>query len=165
MKADLTDLDEDLGDNETIETLTAVRAHWSLFLPALIVAALYGMSWLGLDATGRSGGALARLVFLVLLVAPPLLLAHAFLRFYSAGVAVGPNHVLVARGWPHHEGDQIPLSEIESVSVRSSLIARLLGAGSIHIRLWNGNDIDVRDIADPDRIVEIIRARLRVEQP
>ena len=100
----------------------------------------------------------------MLLVAPPLLVGHAFLRFYSAGVAATQKHILVARGWPHHAGDQIPFSEVESVSVRASFCARLLGAGSLHIRLWDGRNIDARDLAHPEDILEVVNSRLRAER-
>lgn len=165
MIADRTVQDELFPDEEPVEPLAALRAHWSVFLPALLVAALYGASWLVLDAIGHGGGALARLVFLVLVAAPPLLVAHAFLRFHSAGVTVTRKHILVARGWPRQAAERIPLAEVESVSVRASLIARMLGAGSLHIRLWDGRDIDARDLADPHELVEVIRGRLRVERP
>lgn len=165
MSTDETFQDELFKDYEPLDSLAEVEAHWSLFLPAILVGALYGASWLALDATGRSGGALARLVFLVLVAAPPLLLGHAFLRFYSVGVAATRNFILVARGWPHQSAERIPLSEVESVSVRSSLISRLLGAGSLHIRLWDGRDIDARDLARPQKIVDALEGRLHVVRP
>jgi len=165
MNADLSDQDKELGEDEPIEPLAEARAHWSVFLPALIVAALYGVAWLGLDANERAGGALGRLVFLVLLTAPPLLTAHAFLRYYSAGVTVTRKHILVARGWPRYTAERIPLSDVESVTERHSLMARLAGAGGLHIRLWDGRDVDARDLADPHQLVEVIRGRLRVERP
>lgn len=165
MSSDITDLEEELGEEEPLEPLATARAHWSVFLPAVIVAALYGIAWLGLDAAGRTGGALGRLVFLVLLMAPPLLVAHAFLRFYSAGVTVTRKYILVARGWPHYTAERIPLAEVESVTERRSLMSRLLGAGSLHIRLWDGRDVDARDLADPREVVGVIRGRLRVERP
>lgn len=137
-------------DQEEIHPIAEIRAHWSLFLPTLLVALVYGGAWLYVEATGLAGGALARLLFLVLLLAPPLLLAYAFLRYYSTGVALIRNHLLVSPGWPHVGGEQIPLAEIESVSVRASRLGRLLGAGGLHIRLWDGGEIDVRDLAEPD---------------
>jgi len=162
MSTDQTVQDELFPDYETTEPLAEAGAHWSLFLPAILVGALYGAGWLGLDVTGRGGGALARLVFLVLVAAPPLLLGHAFLRFYSAGVVVTAEHILVARGWPHQTAERIPLSEVESVSVRASLLSRLLGSGSLHIRLWDGRDVDARDLARPQDIVEALNGRLHV---
>jgi uncharacterized membrane protein YdbT with pleckstrin-like domain len=152
-------------DGDRIEPLAETGGHWSVFLPALLVAILYGVLWLLLDLTGRGSGALARLIFLVLIAAPPLLLAHAFLRFYSTGVAVTRQHILVARGWPRHMGEQIPLKDVESATLRVSRLSRLLGVGGIHIRLWDGNAIDARDLADPSDVVETIRKRLRVEKP
>lgn len=146
-----------------MEPLADAGAHWSLFLPALLVAVIYGAAWLLLDFGGFGDGALARLIFLVLVAAPPLLWGHAFLRFYSIGVAVTPEHVLIARGWPHHDAIRIPLSEIESATMRTSWLARILGAGSIHIRLWDGSDIDVYDLERPRRVVEIIREHIRLQ--
>jgi len=165
MDPDLDELDEELGDEEPIEPLAKARAHWSVFLPAVIVAALYGLGWVGLDTTGHAGGALGRLVFLVLLTAPPLLVAHAFLRYYSARATVTRKYILLSRGWPRYTAERIPLADVESVTLRRSLVARLVGAGSLHIRLWDGRDIDARDLADPHELVDIIRGRLRVERP
>lgn len=144
-------------------SLAEVGAHWSLFLPAILVAIIYGVAWLLLDFGGHGEGALGRLIFLVLVAAPPLLWGHAFLRFYSTGAAVTQNHVVVARGWPHHEAIRIALSEIESATMRVSWLARMLGAGSIHLRLWDGSEIDVYDLERPDRVVEIIREHIRLQ--
>lgn len=165
MNTEQTVHEEIFPDYDATEPLAEAGAHWSLFVPALLVAVLYGAGWLALETTGRGGGALSRLVFLVLLAAPPLLIAHAFLRFHSAGVMVTGEHILVARGWPHQSGEQIPLSEVESVSVRASLLSRLLGSGSLHIRLWDGRDIDARDLSRPQDIVEALSGRLQVVRP
>lgn len=156
----------EIGEIGTVggsETLAEAGAHWSLFLPAIMVAIIYGVAWLLLDLSGYGEGALGRLIFLVLMAAPPLLWGHAFLRFYSTGAAVTQDHVLVARGWPHHEAVRIALSEIESATMRESWLARRLGAGSIHLRLWDGSDIDVYDLRRPVRVVEIIREHIRLQ--
>ncbi|HXK54197.1 MAG TPA: PH domain-containing protein [Hyphomicrobiales bacterium] len=156
------DSEADIGElAATINPLAETRAHWSLFLPAILVAALYGCAWLILDWNDLAGGALARLVFLVLVAAPPLLWGHAFLRFYSIGVALTETHVLVARGWPHHEARQIDLGEIESATVRVSPLARMLGSGSLHLRMWDGTEIDAYDLKRPDRLAALIRERIR----
>jgi uncharacterized membrane protein YdbT with pleckstrin-like domain len=165
MNTEETVQDELFPDDDAAETLAEAGAHWSLFVPAVLVAALYGASWIALDAAGRGGGALSRLIFLVLVAAPPLLLGHAFLRFYSTGVVVTRDHILVARGWPHQTVERVPLSEVEALSVRASLLARLLGSGSLHIRLWDGRDIDARDLARPQNIVEALTGRLHVVRP
>ncbi|MBZ0216349.1 MAG: hypothetical protein K8F25_07350, partial [Fimbriimonadaceae bacterium] len=84
--------EEDVGDDvladeldgefdETVHPLVETRAHWSLFLPSVVVALIYGLAWLMLAMVGQGGGGLAKIMFLVLVIAPPVLLAHAFLRY------------------------------------------------------------------------------------
>lgn len=147
-------------DEEAIRPLAEVRAHWSLFLPTPIVAAVYGGAWLYVETTALAGGALARLLFLVMLLAPPLLLAYAFLRYYSTGAALTRHHLLLSRGWPHVGGEEIALSEIEAVTVRETWLGRLLGAGTLHVRLRDGGAIATRDLAAPGDFAAAVTARL-----
>ena len=53
------------------------KAHWTLFLPALVVALLYGGLWVFLLVNGKGDTALARIMLLVLMLIVPVLLVRA----------------------------------------------------------------------------------------
>lgn len=149
------------GGEEAIATLADARAHWSLFLPAACVALLYGVSYLLLAVAGKAEGELARLVLLVLAIAPPLLLAGAFLRYYSTGLAVTEDHILVARGWPRRTGEELPLDAVKAVEVLAGRMQRRFGAGQIRLTLASGRRIVISDLARPDSIAAAISERLK----
>ena len=48
--------------------MPAAYAHWSIFLPVLIIIALFGAVWIGLAISGQAGGAIARLSLFVVAV-------------------------------------------------------------------------------------------------
>lgn len=145
---------------EPIRPLAEARAHWSLFVPSVLVALLYGVVWLALDLTGLTGGALSKLIFLTLIFAPPVLLAYAFLRYYSTGVALTENCILVAQGWPHHLGQEIALSDVDAIEARVSTIGRLFGAGGVVIEVTDGHAIEVVDLARPQAFVDAVSRKL-----
>lgn len=147
-------------DEEAIIPLADARAHWSLFLPALLVALLYGVSYLLLFVAGKGDGDLARLVLVVFAVAPPLLLVGAFLRYYSTGLAVTASHVLVARGWPWRTGEEVALTEVSEVSTSAGWMQRRFGAGQVRLVLRGGRSMTVSDLRDPEAIAAAINGRL-----
>lgn len=149
-------------DEEVVVPIAEAHAHWSIFLPALIVAALYAALWAGFKYAGSGDGALGRLLFLVLVLAPPLLIAQAFLRYFSIGVALTEHHVLLVRGWPRTTGRQISLDDVVVVEVNSGFIGQYLGVGGLHFLLRNGQRVGVSDLADPENIAGKIRSALPV---
>jgi len=148
------------AEDEIVVPRAEAHAHWSIFLPALIVALLYALVWAFLKIIGYGDGALGRLIFLVLVIAPPLLIAQAFLRYYSIGIALTENHVLLARGWPRTVGQQYALGDIVVVEVNSGFFGRWMGAGGIHLLLRNGQRIGISDLADPESIADLIRQNI-----
>ncbi|MBL4757116.1 MAG: PH domain-containing protein [Rhizobiales bacterium] len=148
------------AEDEIVVPRAEAHAHWSIFLPAIIVAFLYALIWGFLKITGFGDGALGRLIFLVLVIAPPLLIAQAFLRYYSIGIALTQKHVLLARGWPRTVGRQIALRDIVVVEVNSGILGRWMGAGGIHLLLRNGQRLGISDLADPENIADLIRQNI-----
>ena len=136
------------------------RAHWSLFLPSALVALVYALAWGLLVLTGQGDGALAKVMFLVMMIAPPILLVQAFLRYNSVGLGLTKNHVLVARGWPRMVGEQIELKDLSFVEVRMSLIGRWLGTGKIVLLLKDGRSISISDLDQPESIGETIQSHI-----
>ncbi len=148
------------GEEEVVHPLAETRAHWSLFLPSIAVASVYSIAWALLAMSGRGEGALAKIMFLVLIIATPLLLVQAFLRYKSAGLALTKHHVLVARGWPRLAGEQLDLKDIEKIDFRSGLLGRWLGVGKVVVQLKNGRTVSVSDLSQPKKICDTIRHRI-----
>ncbi len=146
--------------DEMVVPQAEAHAHWSIFLPTGIVAALYAGAWLLLKMSGYGDGDLGRLVFIVVVVAPPLLVAQAFLRYYSIGLALTKHHVLLVKGWPRTSGRQIDLDEIAVVRVTGGTLGNWLGVGGVQLLLKNGRRIGVSDLANPGAIAEDIRQSL-----
>jgi len=90
---------EDYVDDFVREDGVVHAAHWHLFIPTIIIAALYFSGWLVLILLGRIDTSLAKLFVIVLALGVPLLTIHAFLRFYTSRIQVADDHVRYHRGW------------------------------------------------------------------
>ena len=157
-----TNADDEFGEGmeEAVHPIFETRAHWSLFLPSVVVALVYALAWSVLTFGGRGDGALAKIMFLTMMIAPPLLLVQAFLRFNSVGLALTKRHVLVAKGWPHMVGRQIDLKDISAIKYRSSPIGRALGAGKVVLKLSSGKSVSISDLRRPETICDAIRSQI-----
>jgi len=147
-------------DEEVVLPIVESRAHWSLFLPSLVVALVYTAAWALLVITGRGDGTLAKLMFLVMMIAPPILLVQAFLRYNSIGLALTKNHVLVSKGWPRLAGEQIGLKNLSAVEVRFSVVGRWLGAGRVVLLQKDGRVVSVSDLDQPEEIADAIQSHI-----
>jgi uncharacterized membrane protein YdbT with pleckstrin-like domain len=121
---------------------------------------LYAGAWGLLKISGYGDGDLGRLVFIVIVVAPPLLIVQAFLRYYSIGLALTKNHVLLVKGWPRTSGRQIDLTEIVVVDTTGGILGNWLGVGGVQLLLKNGQRVGVSDLANPEVIADAIRQSL-----
>jgi len=149
------------ADGAAGDAVASARVHASVFAPALAVGAIYGGAWLALAAYGRGEEDFARLLLLIFAVGTPLLLAHAWLRYRAAGITVAGDAVVVARGWPYGTARSLPFADVAGVDVRRSPLGRLLGTGTLVVRLRDGEHLSVGDIGQPERIAEALRGRLR----
>lgn len=146
--------------DEMVVPRAEAHAHWSIFLPAGIITGLYAGAWGLLRISDYGDGDLGRLVLIVVVVAPPLLVAQAFLRYYSIGLALTKRHVLLVKGWPRTSGRQIGLDDIAMVKVSSGVLGNWLGVGGVDLYLRNGQCIGVSDLANPGAIANDIRQSL-----
>ncbi len=126
------------------------RARWQLFLPTLVITALYAAAWLYLAQTGRSGGGLAKLVLLVIAVGVPLLTAHAFLRHQTIRVQARGDALRYHPGWPRDLPVDLPYALIERIWVKRGIAGRLFGGGTLVIELTTGARVAIADLSDPD---------------
>ena len=86
---------------------TRHKAHWTIFLPAICIALLYGGSWVFLLGAGRGDTGLARIALLVLMMVVPVLFVRAYLRYQSFGLLIGRQAITYRRGWVRPSWHQI----------------------------------------------------------
>lgn len=132
-------------------------AHWSIFMPTVVVAALYGGTWLLLALHGREHGALGRLLMLVCALGVPMLLVHAFLRYMSTCVTVTKSAVILERGWPRRQPITVVLGDVADAGTRRPLMGRLFGSGALIVKTRRNRRFVVNDLDDPDALAETLR--------
>lgn len=147
-------------DDAPIEPVAQTGANIFIFMPTITIAVIYGGLWFVLWLAGHSGSLVGRIAFALFVLAPPLLLARAFLKFYSAGLALTDDDVLIAPGWPRQTGIEVTIDSVDTVELRRSRLASFFGAADVRIRLKDGTLIKIPDLDRPDKIVKIIAARI-----
>ncbi len=149
---------------QTLEDTLRFKAHWTLFLPALVVALLYGGSWVFLLLTGKGDTALARLVLLVLLLIVPVLLVRAYLRFASFGLLIRRQVLLYRRGWLRPRWRRVKLDSLSGVRPVLSPLGGLFGGGALVLTRLDHGEIRLYDIDGPEEAARQISRRLRIVQ-
>lgn len=136
------------------------RAHWTLFAPAVLVGISYGLLWAVLALIGLGGGVIARTSLIVFSLGTPLLLMYGFLRFNSVWVTAGGGVLWLSRGWPRITPAQIPLDDIDRITLSQSFIGRWFNVGEIIIHLHNGRQMKISDIGTPGDVRQMLHADL-----
>lgn len=137
------------------------QAHWTIFLPAIVVAALYGGAWVFLLLAGKGEGALATLCLLVLLLVVPVLLVRAFLRYASFDLRVDDFSLKYRRGWFRPHWHKVRLDEVTGAHAVLSPVGRMLGGGALVLAREAGRPIRLNDVDSPERAAGEITRRLR----
>lgn len=140
------------------------NAHWTIFLPALTVAFIYGGLWVFLLIAGKGDTALARILLLVLLLVAPVLLVRAYLRQASFSLHVGRHVLRYRRGWLRPRWRQLQMNSLTSVRASANPLGRILGGGALIITRLDGSDIALYDVASPEQAARQISRRLRSSQ-
>lgn len=139
-------------------------AHWSIFLPAMTVALIYGGLWAFLLAAGKGDTELARILLLVLLLVAPVLLVRAYLRMASFSLHIGRNVLSYRRGWIRPRWHRLQMNSLTGVRASTNPLGRILGGGALIITRLDGSDIRLYDVASPEHAVRHISRRLRISQ-
>lgn len=132
------------------------KAHWSLFLPTMVIALLYLGGWAVLQFGENGGGAIARLMLIVGIVAPPVLLIHAVFRYQTIRLAVYDDTITLRRG-ASNPPERIEGEELTSVSVRRGLIGRWLDVGTLILDRGAKPRTVLRDISQPNAAAAMLR--------
>lgn len=132
----------------------AAHAHWTIYLPSLVVA----LVWAGVYLIAvRHQPALEGLRALALavegLIVPVLLFFAAVrARVLTAAMRDEGQRLYVCSGFFRPQDISIGVSEIASVRVRRSLPQRLFGGGALDIKTLSGERVFVSDLDRPDVI-------------
>ena len=145
------------SDQEGLEAFAASRA---IFLPALIVAVLYGGLWLVLAVQGRGDTALAQMLLVVVVLGVPLLLVRASLRYASVGLRLTGSDIEYRQGWLRPPWESLPLSDLSRVEVTYGPLGRLAGGAALVLTRRDGSRLCLGDIANPEEVARLIRQRL-----
>lgn len=142
---------------EILERREAVRqgvplftAHWQIFAPSVVILALYLIIWAMLLQLGQASSGTGRLFVVTMAVLTPLLGAWAFLRYQTIRLQVSKGHLLVHPGWPREIPADIPQEFVQSVGIHRGILGRIFGGGTLSIKLSDGRNIVVPDLAKPD---------------
>lgn len=140
------------------------KAHWTIFLPVLIVALLYGAVWVFLLLAGKGDTALAKVMLLVLLLVVPVLLVRAYLRFMSFGLLVGRHALTYRRGWLRPRWHRLRLDALSGARASLGPFNRLLGGGAVVLARFDDRPIRLLDVESPEEAARTIARRARSVQ-
>ncbi|MEN6543021.1 PH domain-containing protein [Parvibaculum sp.] len=149
------------------EPLASAVAHWTIYLPAAVVAAV----WLGIflwatfHAPQLSG--LRALSLAVLMLGTPALAFAAALRARLLSVEIWPmgaegteraaeRELVLRDGFAMPRSLRVGAREIASIRVRRSLPQRLFGGGALDIRMLSGERVLIADIDQPDALAHAL---------
>lgn len=149
---------------DTQEDTARHKAHWTIFLPAIIVALLYGGLWVSLLAAGKGDTALARLLLLVLLMVVPVLLVRAYLRFQSFGLLIGRQALTYRRGWVRPRWHRIYMDRLASARAVLNPFSRIFGGGALELTRTDGRKFRLYDLEAPELAARQISRQVRVVQ-
>jgi uncharacterized membrane protein YdbT with pleckstrin-like domain len=147
---------------DTLDGTARHKAHWTIFLPAIIVTALYGGSWLLLLAAGKGDTALARILLLVLLMVVPILFVRAYLRFQSFGLLIGRQALTYRRGWVRPRWHRIQIDNLVSVRAVPTPFSRIFGGGALEITGIDGRKFRLYNLKTPENVARQISRQVRV---
>lgn len=144
-----------------LEDSVRYTAHWTIFLPTIIVALLYGSFWLVLIILDKGDTALARMLLLVVVLVVPVLLVRSYLRYVSLGLLVGKNAIVYRRGWLRPRWRRVHMNSLSAVRPVISPLGSLFGGGALIITRMDHGDIRLYDMSDPEGAAMEISRRLR----
>ena len=152
-------------NSETGTTTFVARAHWSIFLPAMVVAFIWALIYLWADNWTPRLSAIASLSLAVEGIVVPLLLIHAWGRAHVLGLRVGRRGLEARAGFPRREVIEVGAREIAELDFRQAPLQRYFGAGRLDIRTESGARIRLDDLADAGAAAAAVRRLMAAAHP
>lgn len=147
----------------TPQPSVAARAHWTIYLPTLVVALVWAgiYGWAHWHDPALDG--LASVALFVEALGVPLLLFSAVLRARVLTVELHGQQLYIRTGVLRARDVGIGLSEIAHVRVRHSIPQQWLGGGALDVTTLSGDRFLVTDLDNPGRIAAAIMPEARSE--
>lgn len=140
-------------------------AHWTIFLPSLVVAASWGLVYVWAVSRVPPLPAIAAIALVIEAAVVPLLLLHAFLRARVLSAEVDPGEVRLVSGFPFRRRLVLPLADITLAQVRRSIAQRKFGGGALALVTREGRRHLVADLAGADALAAAINEAIRKKDP
>ncbi|HOV03344.1 MAG TPA: PH domain-containing protein [Hyphomicrobiales bacterium] len=134
--------------------------HWALFIPPAAVAAVYLAAYGVLELGGAGEGDLARLCLVVALVATPVLVAIAFLRFETVRLEADAHTIAFHSGRPGGRIERRSYDDIVGLEVRRGLMTGRFGMATVVLELKSGRRVALAGLGHPEAAIAAIEARL-----
>ncbi|HEY6572138.1 MAG TPA: PH domain-containing protein [Candidatus Eisenbacteria bacterium] len=136
-------VDENLVPGETVAY--RARLHWIVVAPALIVGAILDLTGVGLVVaaflTREPGSSVSIPMILgaaILMLVGSAWMAAGIIGWKATEITVTSRRVLIKTGIVRRHTKEILLSKVESVTVDESMMARVLGFGTLTIHGTGG---------------------------
>jgi uncharacterized membrane protein YdbT with pleckstrin-like domain len=110
--------------------LATGNIHWIIYWPAIALMALavISLSVLGLASI------VGRIIFVLFALAAFFFAVKEWLQQWITEIAVTDRRVIVKTGLIRRHTAEMNMDKVESVTVYQSVLGRLLGYGSVHVR-------------------------------
>jgi uncharacterized membrane protein YdbT with pleckstrin-like domain len=138
-----------LQPGETLRFKT--NYHWVALVPGLALLVLAMLSYWWAERPNTWYGLWISLAVLLLAGAIILLVRVGFQRFITE-IAITDRRVIYKTGFVSRETDEMPLSKVENIEIKQSILGRLLDYGDVDVQGTGGGGIGankLRRIAAP----------------
>ena len=123
----------------------SARAHWVVMLPGTLIAAVLGVTGVGL--CGNHG--LLRALAAMLMVTSMMLYTIVLSKRAATEIALTNRRLLFKEGLANYRSTETLLSEIDNVTVVQSALGRILGYGTVIVLDKAGNYEQIIDVENP----------------
>src|SRR5580704_4548122 len=110
--------------------LATGNIHWIIYWPAIALMALAVIALIVLGLASIVG----RIIFVLLALAAIFFAIKEWLQQWITEIAVTDRRVIVKTGLIRRHTAEMNMDKVESVTVYQSVLGRLLGYGSVHVR-------------------------------
>ena len=151
----------EMPENTPEAVLAETGTHWTIYLPALVVALTWGVVYFWAGWHEPPLMVVARIALIIEGVVVPLLLLHAFMRARVLRAAVGEGALQAVWGFPMRRRLELALVDIGVAQVRRAAMQRWFGGGALAIITRQGARHLIADLAEPEEVAAAINNAIR----
>ena len=150
----LTHIKQRLDSDETI--ICATRPHWIVMVPGSLIAAVLGVTGVGL--MGNHG--LLRVAAVLLATTGSLLYMIVFSMRSATEIAMTNKRLLVIAGLARTQFTDVHLSDIADVTVAQSIVGRSLGFGTVIMHKRTGKSMRIVNVEDAKEFEDRVKQQI-----